>query len=84
MGSRGNFALRAGMIYSISPTLVAADSEDTLLGGTSLVVTEDGVIDYADLEAKARQHKPKLILAGYSAYSRVLDFARFRAIADAV
>jgi len=41
-------------------------------------------IDYDELEALARTHKPKLILAGYSAYPRVLDFSRFRAIADAV
>ena len=41
-------------------------------------------IDYDELEALAKQHKPKLILAGYSAYSRVLDFPRFRRIADAV
>jgi glycine hydroxymethyltransferase len=41
-------------------------------------------IDYAQIEGLAREHKPKLILAGYSAYSRFLDFARFRAIADAV
>jgi Xaa-Pro dipeptidase len=37
-----NFVLTPGMIYSISPTLVAPDSDDTLLGGTSLVVTETG------------------------------------------
>ncbi len=41
-------------------------------------------INYDEVEALAKEHKPKLILAGYSAYSRVLDFARFRAIADAV
>ncbi len=41
-------------------------------------------IDYDALEALAREHKPKLILAGYSAYPRVLDFPRFRTIADAV
>jgi glycine hydroxymethyltransferase len=41
-------------------------------------------IDYDELEALAVEHKPKLILAGYSAYPRVLDFARFRAIADKV
>ncbi len=41
-------------------------------------------IDYEALEALAKQHKPKLILAGYSAYPRVLDFARFRQIADAI
>ena len=42
LGSAGNFTLAPGMIYSISPTLVAPDGEDTLLGGTSLVVSEDG------------------------------------------
>ena len=41
-------------------------------------------IDYDELERLAKEHKPKLILAGYSAYPRVLDFARFRTIADAV
>ncbi len=41
-------------------------------------------IDYDELEALAKQHKPKLILAGYSAYPRVLDFPRFRQIADTV
>jgi len=41
-------------------------------------------IDYAELEALAVEHKPKLILAGYSAYPRILDFARFRAICDKV
>ncbi len=40
-------------------------------------------IDYDELERLAREHRPKLILAGYSAYSRILDFARFRQIADA-
>ncbi|MBI3323139.1 MAG: serine hydroxymethyltransferase [Candidatus Omnitrophica bacterium] len=39
-------------------------------------------IDYDELEALAVAHKPKMILAGYSAYPRVLDFERFRAIAD--
>jgi glycine hydroxymethyltransferase len=41
-------------------------------------------IDYDALEQMAKEHAPKLILAGYSAYPRVLDFARFRKIADAV
>ncbi len=42
------------------------------------------VIDYDDLDAMARQAKPKLIIAGGSAYPRLLDFPRFRKIADAV
>ncbi|MBI3324262.1 MAG: serine hydroxymethyltransferase [Candidatus Omnitrophica bacterium] len=41
-------------------------------------------IDYDALEALAQEHRPKIILAGYSAYSRVLDFARFRQICDKV
>jgi glycine hydroxymethyltransferase len=45
---------------------------------------EDGLIDYEEVERQARAHKVKLIIAGGSAYSRVIDFARFRRIADAV
>lgn len=48
-------------------------------------VREDNhLIDYDAIEALAAQHKPKLIIAGFSAYSRVIDWARFRAIADQV
>jgi len=43
-----------------------------------------GEVDYAQVERLAHEHKPKLIIAGFSAYSRVLDWGRFRAIADAV
>jgi glycine hydroxymethyltransferase len=43
-----------------------------------------GEIDYAQVEALAREHKPKMIVAGFSAYSRVVDWKRFREIADAV
>jgi glycine hydroxymethyltransferase len=42
------------------------------------------LIDYDQVEALARQHRPKLIVAGTSAYSRVIDWARFRQIADGV
>ncbi len=45
---------------------------------------ETGEIDYAEVERLAREHKPKMIVAGFSAYSRVVDWARFRSIADAV
>jgi glycine hydroxymethyltransferase len=41
-------------------------------------------IDYDAVRAVAREHKPKVILCGYSAYPRVIDFARFRAVADEV
>jgi len=42
------------------------------------------LIDYDEVERLAVEHKPKMIVAGYSAYSRILDFARFRKIADKV
>ena len=45
---------------------------------------ETDLIDYDEVAAKAREHRPKLIVAGYSAYPRTIDFARFRAIADEV
>jgi glycine hydroxymethyltransferase len=45
---------------------------------------ESGEIDYDQVEALAREHRPKLIVAGFSAYSRAIDWARFRAIADSV
>ena len=45
---------------------------------------ETGLIDYEEVESLARAHRPKLIIAGGSAYSRVIDFARFRRIADEV
>ena len=43
-----------------------------------------GEIDYAQVEQLAREHRPRMIVAGFSAYSRVVDWARFRAIADEV
>ncbi len=45
---------------------------------------ETGVIDYDEVERIAKECKPKMIIAGASAYPRVIDFARFRAIADEV
>jgi len=43
-----------------------------------------GEIDYAQVEVLAKEHKPKMIVAGFSAYSRVVDWQRFRDIADSV
>jgi glycine hydroxymethyltransferase len=45
---------------------------------------QDGHIDMDQVESLAKEHKPKLIIAGGSAYSRIIDFKAFRAIADAV
>jgi len=44
--------------------------------------TASGEIDYKELEAMAKKHKPKMILAGFSAYSRNLDYKKFRKVAD--
>jgi glycine hydroxymethyltransferase len=48
------------------------------------VLAEDARIDFAEVERQAETHRPRLIIAGGSAYPRVIDFARFRAIADRV
>lgn len=48
LGGAGNYFLRAGMIYSISPTVVNRDGPDSLLGGTSLRVTKDGYRDHGE------------------------------------
>ncbi len=45
---------------------------------------EDGLIDYDEVEALALEHKPAMIIAGFSAYPRVVDWKRFREIADKV
>ncbi|MEN8131372.1 MAG: serine hydroxymethyltransferase, partial [Pseudomonadota bacterium] len=43
-----------------------------------------GEIDYAQVQSLAEQHRPKMIVAGFSAYSRVADWQRFREIADSI
>jgi glycine hydroxymethyltransferase len=59
----------SGKFYNFVPYGVSPDTE---------------TIDYDEVERLAQEHKPKLIVAGFSAYSRKLDFARFRQIADSV
>lgn len=59
----------SGKLYNIVPYGVKAES---------------GTIDYEEVEALARQHKPKLIVVGASAYTRIIDFKAFRRIADEV
>ncbi|KGM05803.1 Serine hydroxymethyltransferase [Methylophaga thiooxydans] len=46
--------------------------------------TETGEIDYDEVAALAQEHKPKMVVAGFSAYSRVIDWQKFRDIADSV
>jgi glycine hydroxymethyltransferase len=59
----------SGMIYRVIPYGVAEQTE---------------TLDYDELERLARQHRPKLIVAGASAYPRIIDYRRFRTIADEV
>ena len=59
----------SGKLYNFVPYGLSRDTE---------------TIDYEDVERQAKEHKPKLIVAGCSAYPRILDFPRFRAIADSV
>ena len=47
-------------------------------------ITADGLIDYEDVRQKALEHKPKMIVAGFSAYSQVVDWKKMREIADEV
>ncbi|WP_438766445.1 serine hydroxymethyltransferase [Kushneria sp. TE3] len=47
-------------------------------------LNDHGLIDYDEVARLAREHKPKMIIAGFSAYSQIIDWARFREIADEV
>ncbi|MDP2245553.1 serine hydroxymethyltransferase [Pseudomonas sp.] len=59
-------------------------SSGKLYNAVQYGIDENGLIDYAEVERLAVEHQPKMIVAGFSAYSRTLDFARFREIADKV
>ncbi len=47
-------------------------------------LNQEGIVDYDQVAALAKEHQPKMIIAGFSAYSRVMDWQRFREIADSV
>ncbi len=47
-------------------------------------VNDQGLIDYDEVERLALEHQPKMVVAGFSAYSQVIDWARFRTIADKI
>ncbi|RNF84312.1 serine hydroxymethyltransferase [Montanilutibacter psychrotolerans] len=55
-----------------------------LLNAIQYGVNDQGLIDYDEVEKLALEHKPKMVVAGFSAYSQKIDWARFRAIADKV
>ncbi|ANY86723.1 MULTISPECIES: serine hydroxymethyltransferase [Pseudomonas] len=59
-------------------------SSGKLYNAVQYGIDANGLIDYDEVERLALEHKPKMIVAGFSAYSKTLDFARFRAIADKV
>jgi len=59
-------------------------SSGKLYNAVQYGINENGLIDYDEVERLALEHKPKMIVAGFSAYSQELDFAKFRAIADKV
>lgn len=46
--------------------------------------TNEGLIDYEQVEALAKEHKPRIVLCGYSSYTREIDYSRFKEIADSV
>ena len=96
-GSQANFAAYFSVL-NVGDTVLAMDLNNgghlthgspVSFSGKFLNVVfystdENGYIDMADVRAKALEHKPKLILAGASAYPRVIDFKAFREIADEV
>ena len=55
-----------------------------LYRAVSYGVTENGLLNYDDMRRKAHEYRPRLVLAGYSAYSREIDFAAFAAIAKEI
>lgn len=59
-------------------------SSGKLYNAVQYGIDANGLIDYDEVERLALEHKPKMVVAGFSAYSKILDFARFREIADKV
>src|SRR3979490_3310718 len=62
----------------------SVSSSGKLYNAVQYGIDANGLIDYDEVERLAVEHKPKMIVAGFSAYSQVLDFPRFREIADKV
>ncbi len=62
----------------------SVSSSGKLYNAIQYGIDGNGLIDYDEVERLAVEHKPKMIVAGFSAYSKTLDFPRFRAIADKV
>ena len=62
----------------------SVSSSGKLYNAVQYGIDAQGLIDYDEVERLALEHKPKMIVAGFSAYSQILDFPRFREIADKV
>ena len=62
----------------------SVSSSGKLYNAVQYGIDDAGLIDYDEVERLALEHKPKMIVAGFSAYSQILDFPRFREIADKV
>src|SRR5476651_733887 len=62
----------------------SVSSSGKLYNAVQYGIDANGLIDYDEVERLAVEHKPKMIVAGFSAYSQILDFPRFREIADKV
>jgi glycine hydroxymethyltransferase len=97
-GSQANAAVHLALLSPGDPILgMSLDQGGHLTHGAKVnfsgklfqafqygVHPDTGLINYEQIEALALEHKPKMLVAGFSAYSRVLDWARLRAIADQV
>jgi glycine hydroxymethyltransferase len=96
-GSPANFAVHLAFLNPGDKTMgMSLDAGGHLTHGfkvsvsgkyfdsVSYGVNEDGYIDYDDVRKLAKDHNPKLIWAGFSAYSRIIDWEEFRKIADEV
>ena len=96
-GSPANLAVHFALLEAGDKTLgMALDAGGHLTHGFKVSITgkyynsvsygvnEQGYIDYDEVRKLAKEHKPKLIWAGFSAYSRIVDWQKFREIADEV
>ena len=96
-GSQANFAVYTAMLKPGDTMLgmslahgghlthgAAVNASGKLYHAVSYGLDADEAIDYPQVERLAREHKPKMIVAGASAYALAIDWARFRAIADSV
>ena len=79
-----NVQPHSGSQANMGVYMALLEPQDTVLGMDYEVRRDDETIDYEDVRKKALECKPKLIVVGASAYPRIIDFARFREIADEV